>query len=210
MLRASSAYAGLVNELVRDGYDRIAKSYAADRSRFQGQTYLERFVALLPPNGRVLDVGCGAGLPSAQFLMELGFSVTGLDISSRMIELARTNVPSGVFEVRDMLSLRPHEYEVDGIVALYSVFHVHREEHEGLLRVLRSYLQPDRAILVTMGADEWEGTEPDFHGAEMFWSHFGPEHNRSILRSAGFKIELDEIDTSGGERHQVLLARVQA
>ena len=196
-----------MNEFVRDGYERIAEAYAAQRDAFKSLSCLERFAALLPPGGRVLDVGCGAGLPAPRFLIERGFRVTGLDISPRMIELARANVPDCEFEVRDMLSLRRGEYEVDGVVALYSVFHLSRFAHEGLFRVLRSYLQPAGAILVTMGADEWEGTEPNFHGVEMFWSHFGRERNRAIVESAGFRIEVDEVDTSGGERHQVLMGR---
>lgn len=106
-----------------------------------------------------------------------------------------------------MLSLKPTEYEVDGIVVLYSIFHVHREEHQRLLQVLRSYLPSGGGILITMGAEEWEGSEPDFLGTEMFWSHYGPEQNRAMLEQAGFRIELDAIDTSGRERHQMLIGQ---
>jgi cyclopropane fatty-acyl-phospholipid synthase-like methyltransferase len=198
-----------VNEFVREGYDRIAEAYATQRDTFKSLPYLERFAAMLPPGGRVLDIGCGAGLPAARYLVEHGFGVTGIDISPRMVELARKNVPAGVFEVRDLLSLQHAEYAVAGIVALYSVFHVSRDEHESLFRVLRSYLREGGALLVTMGADEWEGTETDFHGTQMFWSHFGSGQNRELVETAGFRIEADEIDTSGGERHQVLLGRAR-
>ena len=61
-----------------------------------------------------------------------------------------------------------------------------------------------------MGASEWEGREPDFHGVEMFWSHYGPERNHVMLEAAGFSIVADEIDASGGERHQMLLGRAIA
>jgi cyclopropane fatty-acyl-phospholipid synthase-like methyltransferase len=194
-----------MNDLVRDGYDRIAEAYAAQRNAFDNLPYLRRFAECLPTRSRVLDIGCGSGVPTARFLTEQGFSVLGVDISRRMVELARVNVPNATFEMRDMLSLKPREYEVNGIVALYSVFHVSRNEHPGLFRVLRSFLPDSGPILVTMGAGDWEGTEQDFHGVEMAWSHYGPERNRNILEAAGFRIELDDIDTSGGERHQVLL-----
>ena len=59
-----------------------------------------------------------------------------------------------------------------------------------------------------MGADEWEGAEANFRGVEMAWSHYGPEHNRAMIEAAGCSIDLDEIDTSAGERHQVLMARL--
>jgi cyclopropane fatty-acyl-phospholipid synthase-like methyltransferase len=196
-----------VNEFVRDGYDQIAERYAAQRDAFESLPYLERFRELLPKGGRVLDLGCGAGLPTAAYLTDHGFTVLGLDISSRMIDLARKNAPGADFEVRDMLSLRPGEFAFDAVVALYSIFHVGREEHARLLHVLRSFLPEGGVVLVTMGAVEWEGTDPDFHGAAMFWSHYGPARNRAIFEAAGFAIELDEIDTSGGEQHQVLIGR---
>jgi 2-polyprenyl-3-methyl-5-hydroxy-6-metoxy-1,4-benzoquinol methylase len=44
----------------------------------------------------VLDVGCGAGVPVARALTRR-FSVTGIDISGRMVDRARMNVPEGTF-----------------------------------------------------------------------------------------------------------------
>ena len=199
-----------MNEKVRDSYDRIAGRYVDSRGQFDSLPYLERFADLLPAVGTVLDVGCGAGIPAARFLVNRGFAVQGIDISRRMIELARANVPGAAFEVRDMLSMRHGEFAVDGIVALYSVFHVKRDQHQQLISILRSFLKPGGALLLTMGAEDWEGSEPDFHGAEMFWSHFGRERNRAMLEAVGFRVLLDEIDTRGGERHQVLIGRAAA
>jgi hypothetical protein len=62
-------------------------------------------------------------------------------------------------------------------------------------------------MLITMGASKHEGREQDFHGVEMYWSHFGPTKNRKLVEAAGFKIQLDEIDEAANERHQVILAR---
>jgi SAM-dependent methyltransferase len=196
-----------MDDIVKAGYDRIAEAYAAQRDAFDSLPYLDRFIPLLPAGRVVLDAGCGTGVPAARFLVDRGFTVIGIDVSSRMVELAGASIPEATFEVRDLRSLRPGEYTVDGIVALYSLFHVPRAEHEGLLRTFRTFLPNAGAMLLTMGAEDWEGTEPDFHGVEMYWSHFGPERNRSMLETAGFEVTLDEIDTSGGERHQVLLAR---
>ncbi|HEU0072792.1 MAG TPA: class I SAM-dependent methyltransferase, partial [Dehalococcoidia bacterium] len=142
----------------------------------------------------------------ARFLVERNLAVTGIDISPKQIELAKNNVPEARFEVEDMQSLREGDYAVDGVVAMYSIFHIDRHEHERLLRTLHSFLTPSGALLVTMGASDWEGSDPDFQGAEMHWSHFGPERNREMTEAAGFTIVLDEIDESGGERHQVILA----
>jgi hypothetical protein len=58
-----------------------------------------------------------------------------------------------------------------------------------------------------MGADDWEGTEEDFHGTRMFWSHYGREGNLQLIREAGFTILSEVVESSGDERHLVVSAR---
>jgi hypothetical protein len=116
-------------------------------------------------------------------------------------------VPEARFEVMNMLDLHAGQFSVDGIVSFYAIFHTPRDQHARLLQTLGSFLRPGGVLLITMGPDEWEGTEADFHGVEMYWSHFGSERNRRLVEAAGFAVYADEIDTSGGERHQVILAR---
>lgn len=62
------------------------------------------------------------------------------------------------------------------------------------------------ALLVTMRANDWEGTEEDFQGAKIFWIHYDAERNREIVERTGFTIVYKEIATTGGERHAVILA----
>ena len=46
----------------------------------------------LPPNGKILDVGCGNGVIS-RHLGGLGFNVLGIDVSEKTIETAKTIEP---------------------------------------------------------------------------------------------------------------------
>ena len=196
-----------MNERVREGYDKIAEAYAGQRDNFKNETYLRRFANLLPPRAKVLDLGCGSGLPVAGFLVGRGFEVLGLDISPKQIELARRNVPGARFEVEDMQELKDAQFTVDGVVALYSIFHIDRREHGRLLSTLHSLLPVHGVLLITMGASDWEGTNEDFLGAGMSWSHYGASRNRELVEAAGFTVLVDEIDRTGGEEHQVILAR---
>ena len=86
-----------------------------------------------------------------------------------MIELAKKNVPQAFYEVKDMSQLRKEEYCVDGIVSFYAIFHTPREKHQELLKKFASFMPNGGALLITMGAGEWEGTEENFHGAKMFY-----------------------------------------
>ena len=194
------------DDLVRSGYNRMAHDYLAQRDQFKNLAHLEDLAARLHPDAALLDVGCGSGVPVARFLVEHGFTVTGLDLSPVQVALAQEQVPQATFAVRDMRALQPGEYVVDAIVSFYAIFHTPREAHAAILRTLASYLIPGGFLLVTLGASVWEGTEP-FHGVEMYWSHYGPEQNRAMITAAGLAIVRDVIDTSGGERHHVLLAQ---
>jgi cyclopropane fatty-acyl-phospholipid synthase-like methyltransferase len=196
-----------MKDRVKRTYDKIAETYAATREAFNNDGYLEKFASLLPQGASVLDLGCGSGVPIDSFLVGNGFSVTGLDISEKQIELAKQKVPRATYLVKDMSDLQLSEYHVDAIISFYAIFHVPRETHGDLLKKLNSFLKPNGLLLVTMASTEWEGLENDFHGEPMFESHYGPEKNVELIRAAGFAVLSNEIDTTGGERHQVVLAR---
>jgi cyclopropane fatty-acyl-phospholipid synthase-like methyltransferase len=195
------------NKLIKDGYNQIAEGYLQTRDQFKNLKYLEKFVKLLKPNSKILDLGCGAGKPIDEFLVKKGFKVIGLDISEKQIELAKKNVPEGEFYLKDISLLKKEEYQIDAIVSFYAIFHISRESHFELFKKINSFLPKGGLILVTMGSSEWEGIENDFHGTKMSWSHYGQEKNREIIEKADFEILLDEIDTSGGEKHQIIIAK---
>jgi SAM-dependent methyltransferase len=76
----------------RSAYDQLAEGYAARIDVKAHNAYYERpaTLALLPPvqGKRVLDAGCGPGV-YAEWLLEHGAEVVGLDVSPRMVEQAR-------------------------------------------------------------------------------------------------------------------------
>jgi len=191
--------------VIRTSYNRIADAYLQQRDQFASLPYLKQFAEHIPREGSVLDLGCGGGRPVAAYLVSRELKVRGLDLSNRMIALARENVPTASFEVGNMLDLRDGQFSVDGIVSFYAIFHTPREQHTELLKRFASFLPTGGALLLTMGASDWEGTE-DFFGEQMIWSHYGAERNTQMVESAGFEILREGIDRSGGEAHQVILA----
>jgi ubiquinone/menaquinone biosynthesis C-methylase UbiE len=49
-------------DTVIDLYERHARAYDRDRSRFlQERAWLDRLLGYVPPGGMVLEVGCGMG-----------------------------------------------------------------------------------------------------------------------------------------------------
>jgi SAM-dependent methyltransferase len=81
--------------LAYDAYQDLADHYAKHLETKPHNAYYERpaMMAMWPElsGKRVLDAGCGPGL-YAQLLLERGANVTAVDVSDRMLELARTRL----------------------------------------------------------------------------------------------------------------------
>ena len=193
-------------EIVRRGYDRIAGEYLADRHNFDHTGELQEFAKVLPENSKVLDVGCGAGVPVTRFLVNSGFDVTGVDFSQSMLRLAEKNVPNAKLVKKDMTELDFNDESFDGITAFYSIIHVPKESHFSLFQNFHRILKPDGLCLVSMGREEWEATE-HYYGTRMFWSHYSPEKSLKLVKDAGFKVIWDRFLVRGGEKHYWILAQ---
>ena len=192
--------------IVEGGYDDIAQVYHEQRDKFKSHEWLSEFSSLLPPGGDVLDVGCGAGIPVARFLVDAGFRVTGVDVSSSMLQLARSHVPEARFLKMDMRRLQFDDGRFDGICAFYSLFHVPREEHLQVLVKFNGLLRQDGVLIFCTGKSAWQGTG-EFHGTRMFWSHPDRKVTRQWVIDAGFAVMMSEVRELGGEEHYWVMAR---
>jgi SAM-dependent methyltransferase len=184
--------------LVESGYDIVAEEYAAWADRIVSSAR-ERWTAFLldalPEGAAVLDLGCGHGLPSTRVLAER-FAVTGVDISSRQIELARRNVPGGTFMKAEMTALDFAQNSFDAVTAFYSIIHVPRDEQPMLFQSIAGWLKPGGYLVAVMGsADSPGAVDENWLGAPMYWSHYPAETNVAMAMSAGFEIVSSESET---------------
>ena len=88
-------------------YDPFARIYDMHWSNFAERIYpvLDRLVLRhLPPGCAVLDLCCGTGQLAA-VLSTKGYTVTGVDGSEGMVEIARKNAPDVAFLVQDARSI---------------------------------------------------------------------------------------------------------
>lgn len=191
---------------VKRGYDQIAATYHAQRNPLDNRDLLEEFVRLLTPRGRVLDIGCGAGVPVTKFLVESACTVTGIDLSREMLALARKNVPQAWVLEMSMVHLAFQTQSFDGLTAFYTIFHVPRAYHPHVFAEFARVLKPGGVMLISLGWSDWEGTE-EFHGTEMYWSHYPAETSLSLLTQAGFTLLRSELRYPGDGTHCWVLAR---
>jgi len=193
-------------------YDDLAETYAAGRHLFDTTPVLEEFAHFLPPGARLLDAGCGAGEPVARYFIERGDTVTGIDLSERMLTLARRQVPEAAFQRMDMRGLDfPPEW-FDAIAAVYGVFHLPRAEHAALFAGFARVLKPGGALLLTLatreytGQDEFDG-EMTFLGRRRPYSHDRPEVALGKLQAAGLAVVSTRWIDTGGETFYWVIAR---
>jgi 2-polyprenyl-3-methyl-5-hydroxy-6-metoxy-1,4-benzoquinol methylase len=123
-------------------YDRIA-----DRKRVD-------FIAnvlhqSLPPNGRILDVGCGNGVIS-RHLGRLGFNVLGIDISDKTIEKAKAidPMPNVQFQQKSAEELVASGERYDAVICSEVLEHLSNPGN--LLAVLRDVLTENGKLIVTV------------------------------------------------------------
>jgi SAM-dependent methyltransferase len=187
---------------VERGYDRVAEQYLATKDPEDPLTLaaLEGLARDLSPGAAVLDLGCGAGVPVARWLVGRGFAVTGVDLSERQLELARRLVPGAAFVRADMSALDFEPETFGAVVAFHSIIHVPRVEHPALLAAIHSWLEPGGSFLATMTVRDFEGEESDWEGwgAAMRWSHYGERANVKMLRRSGFEVVYAEPRTGKG------------
>jgi SAM-dependent methyltransferase len=168
-------------------YEETAAEFDLARSRdlFE-KPWLDRFAALLPPGGSILDIGCGMAEPIAGYLIGLGFRVTGFDSAPSMIALCRERFPEGEWIVGDMRALDLGR-RFDGVIAWHSSFHLAAADQRALFPRLADHVRPGGHLMFTSGEEAGERigermNEPLYHAS------LAPEEYRALLESNGFTV----------------------
>ena len=183
--------------IVARGYDEIADRFVEWRNRIDDDPrtrFSRELERRLPEGARVLELGCGAGLPDARRLAER-FRVTGVDISGEQIRRARQNVPEAEFLEADMTALELDEASFDAVAAFYSFNHVPSDLLGTLFERIHRWLVPGGLFLTALAASENPGWIGEWLGTTMYFSGCDPDTNRRLLGAAGFKLLLDELAT---------------
>ena len=98
------------------------------------------------PSGTALDAACGTGR-HAEYLASQGHSVTGLDASPAMLEVAKSKIPSARFEVADLSSIPLPNDAVD--LAVCSLALTHCQELGPPTKELARVLRPGGTLVIS-------------------------------------------------------------
>jgi SAM-dependent methyltransferase len=200
-------------DIVRNGYDKVSYAYRDDEGNavfaLDYGKWLSKLTPLLPPASKIVELGCGCGVPVAQILSE-NFAVTGVDISPVQIERARKFVPRADFLCADMGEVEFPPESVAAVVSFFAFIHVPLDEQRTLFAKMFEWLRPEGYLLASIGNVAWTGTENnwlDVSGATMFWSHADAETYKAWLDELGFKLIWENFVPEGHSGHALIFAQ---
>ncbi|SHM30496.1 class I SAM-dependent DNA methyltransferase [Actinacidiphila paucisporea] len=183
-------------DTVRESYDRVADTYA-DMVQTTGMGDIRRhpwlkasidaFADTVGDLGPVLDVGCGPGTVTA-YLDERGLDVSGVDLSSRMIENARRLHPQCRFAVSSATDLVLEEASLGGVLGWWSLFNLPREVLPQVLALFARALKPGGHFITgTHVGDEDALRTEAYGGVPVRWTthKWRPEQLVALIEQAG-------------------------
>jgi ubiquinone/menaquinone biosynthesis C-methylase UbiE len=175
-------------------YDAMGARYDEAFPHKDGQlACVERLLEHVGAGARVLDVGCGTGLPTARQLVAAGCSVTCLDISPGMLELAQRNVPDAAFQLGDVLDIPDGPPAFEGVVAFFSLLNLPRARMRTALRRIHSILIPDGWFGLAMVEADVDDVSIPFLGTRLRVTGYLRDDLRELLRECGFYIGWEQL-----------------
>ena len=138
---------------VTDFYNKTATGWSDEWLKEKKQSaILEKFYNCYSAVGtnhpRILDLGCGAGYDS-KILDKLGAKVSGIDVSEKLIDIAKTAVPSCKFFVGDINESMTKLGKFDGVLCLATIIHVDITNMKKVMKNISDVLKKGGLALVS-------------------------------------------------------------
>ncbi len=169
-------------------YDKTVEEYFENTKELEEVEYHQRhvFLSQLPEEGRILDLGCGPGR-DARIFSEEGYQVVGVDLSPKMIKMARAVAPKAKFKVMDFLHLDFEEKSFDAVWFNAGLLCVEKKHAKKILISIHKILKDGGILFVSVKQGRGEGFIMDErYGVEKYYSFFMEDELMTLLDETGF------------------------
>ncbi len=181
-----------------DGYDKSAKAF--DDKIGQLSNYNDAydfFSDYLNENDEILDLACGPANISRYLVSKKRLSITGIDLSPKMLEVARQNVPTGDFicsNITDFFIPSGEQSKTakkfDAIINGFGLPYLNEEEAERTFEKSALHLKEGGFFYISfMDGDKTQKEHPSFNPEITLTVTYHPQKRiESLLEKVGFTI----------------------
>ncbi|KXF82378.1 class I SAM-dependent methyltransferase [Enterovibrio coralii] len=165
-----------------------------DFNRNNGIEAHKKALSFVKHKGAALDIGCGCTGRFIDLLQGEGFLMTGLDVSSEMLALAKQRHPDVAFIHADICEYTL-ENKYDLITAWDSIWHIPLRHQKAVLTKIIDSLNDGGVFIFSFGGTTEEGEhEDDFMGPTVYYSSLGTSGFLSLFIELGCHIRHLEFD----------------
>ena len=162
------AFLAAVPKVYDDGWADYTRAWK-ERDDLQSEEW-RQFTAAVKPGGSVLDVGCNSGRDARQ-LLDLGYRVTGLDVSEEALRQFREQCPEARAIKMSLLDLTDLKEQFDGIWLSFVLVHVPFRLVPRALAALDSVLHPEGSMMMMVSVIE--ESEERIHNSNVMFDEHG-------------------------------------
>lgn len=183
------------------GWEAVSDQFIAVRSEVGAELVLGWATDRLPRSTAILDIGCGSGVPIAKGLVDVGFSVWGVDASPSLISAYRINLPDmpAVCEPAQDSSFFDRTFV--GVISIGLIFLLGEGDQQKLLTSVANVLEPGGRFLfsapreVCRWNDTLTGRASMSLGADAYAAH---------LTSVGLRLDGCRSDEGGNNYYEAV------
>jgi ubiquinone/menaquinone biosynthesis C-methylase UbiE len=181
-------------QTIKNAYDIASKKYAETcfyelYNKPLDKKLYDLFFERVVNKGQVLEIGCGPG-EIANYLKMKGVDIIGIDLSDKMVEIAKSLNPFIVFRVGDIFDLKFENNSIAGIVAPYLIVNFTLEDVLNAFSEMNRVLMPHGQLLLSFHSGDEELVIDDFFekGNSIPYTFFNPDKIVETLEKTGFRI----------------------
>jgi SAM-dependent methyltransferase len=135
-------------------------------------------------SGSILDAGCGNGR-DYDFFRRVGYSYTGIDVSSQMLAIARDNHPDGAFASMDVCDLAFDSLAFDGIWCVAVLLHFPKAVVDRPLQELCRVLRKGGVVFFAVRDGSREYMSEEQEGTQRFFAEYSVDELSDRLSQSG-------------------------
>lgn len=160
-----------------------------------------KFISYFKKGDIVLDAGCGSGV-KAKVLSKSELKVVGIDISEKLLEIAKKEAPSATFYGMDMRDVGKLTEQFDGIFSQASLLHIPKAEVQDVIKKMYDKLKPKGYFYIAVkekkDKDEEIVAEEDYgYRYERFFSYYTLDEIKKYLENLNMKMVYQTIAEHG-------------